>query len=63
MTYCSGEDVFNQLAPPNNQATSVVLLGSLLGIGLAGAAIVGSSALSLLGKNFKALRIQVDTEK
>lgn len=32
MTYYSGEDVSNQLAPPHNQVTSVVLLGSLLGL-------------------------------
>ena len=32
MTYYSGEDVSSQLAPPHNQVTSVVFLGSLLGL-------------------------------
>ena len=46
MTYSSGEIFNNQLTPPNNQikrvAISTVLLGSLLDIGLAGAASVGA---------------------
>lgn len=45
MTYFSGEDVINQLAPPKNWvkrvSISAVLLGSLLGTELAGAASVG----------------------
>jgi hypothetical protein len=49
VTSYSREDVFNQLAPPNNRVkrvtTSAVFLGSLLGIGLVGAASVGASAL------------------
>ena len=49
VTYYCGENVFNQLAPPNNRvkrvAISAVLLGSLLDIRLAGAASVGASAL------------------
>jgi hypothetical protein len=48
--YYSGEDVFNQLAPPNNRVKSLsisaVLLGSLFDIAVARAASVGASETS-----------------
>lgn len=61
VTYYSGEDVFNQPAPPNNHvkraSISAVFLGSVLGTGLAGAASVGALALILPDKYYKALRM------
>ena len=55
MTYCSGEDVINQLAPPNNWGKrATILLGFLLGTGLAGAASVGTLPLILQDKNYMA---------
>ena len=62
-TYYSGEDVVNQLAPPNNQVRRVaVLLGSLLGIELARAASVGASALILRDKMYKVQWMVMDTD-
>ena len=50
VTYYYGEYAFTQLAPSNNQVQRVaiftVLLGSLLGIGLARATSIGTSALN-----------------
>ena len=66
MTSYSGEDVFKQLAPPTNWvkrvAISTVLLGSLLGTGLAEATSVGASALTLQDKNYKALQMATDAD-
>ena len=65
MTYCSGEDVFNHLAPPNNWVKSVAVSTVTRFFAwhtLARATNILISALILQDKNHKALQVAIDAE-